>query len=164
MRRTLITLVLLLSGLSPVAVLAQVNSVTGVPTDVLYRFFFFRVMWLQDKADSLKAQGMNDSHLRHLLAQQAGLTTQQESQLIAIASDWRTADVTLRSQIQTLASSGAAALNSPQLKTLHLQQQQLVITHLAQVQAAFGPGAFYLLDLFVHRNINVRGPGVSNNN
>ena len=61
-----------------------VNSVTGVPNDVLYHFFFNRVMWLQDQADKMLAQGKGDGAFRDLIRQQAGLTSQQESALNAI--------------------------------------------------------------------------------
>ena len=66
-----------------------VNSVTGVPNDVLYHFFFNRVMWLQDQADKMLAQGKGDGAFRDLIRQQAGLTSQQESALNAISGKFR---------------------------------------------------------------------------
>ena len=138
-----------------------VNSVTGVPNDVLYHFFFNRVMWLQDQADKMLAQGKGDGAFRDLIRQQAGLTSQQESALNAIAADWRTNDAAILRQIQALAATGARGPTSPQLQALHSQRQQLVLSHLSQLQTAFGAVSFYLLDLFVHRTVKVTGPGVT---
>jgi hypothetical protein len=139
---------------------SNVNSVTGVPTYVLYRFFFFKVMYLQDLADKQKAKGQDDSFYRHWLQRQAGLTTQQETQLNAIASDWRTNDAAILGQIQQMAAAGGAA--SPQFQTLRNQSEQLLLDHLSQLQTGFGPGSFYQLDLYVKRTSNISGPGVTN--
>lgn len=139
----------------------QVNSVTGAPNYVLYDFFFFRVMWLQDQADKVKAQGKDDSQVRHTIQHQAGLTGLQESTLNAIASDWRTNNASILSQIQTIAATGARGPTSPQLQALHSQRQQLVLDHLSQLQTAYGPGSFYMLDLFVRRTTSMSGPGVT---
>jgi hypothetical protein len=148
------------SQVPPISHVPPVNSVTGVPTYVLYNFFFFRVMGLQDQADRVKAKGQDDSAVRHLLQKQAGLTTQQEAQLNSIASDWGTKDASVLGQIQTMAASGGSA--SPQFQALRSQRQQLLLDHLSQLQTTYGPGSFYLLDLYVKRNSNISGPGVTN--
>lgn len=140
---------------------SQVNSVSGVPTYILYHFFFNRVVFLQNEADKLKAQGLNDSDFRHLIQQQAGLTGQQESMLDAIASDWRTNNSALLAEISALAAAGQSGPTSPQLQALHSQLRQIVLDHLAQLQTGFGPGSFYLLDLYVKRTSSISGPGVT---
>jgi hypothetical protein len=127
----------------------------------LYDFFFTRVMWLQDQADKIKGQGNDDSQIRHLIQRQAGLTSQQESTMNTIAADWRTNNASILSQMRALAASGAHASTSPALQALITQRQQLVLDHLGQFQTAYGPGAFYVLDLFVRRTVQVTGPGVT---
>jgi hypothetical protein len=165
MRLLLKAVVLLLaSGVSALSQAPQVNSVTGVPNYVLYDFFFFRVAWLQDKANHLKGIGLDDGSMRHMIAQQAGLTSAQEIALDGIALDWRTQNAGLLSQIQGLAASGARSSTSPQLQNLRAQRRQLVLDHLTQLQTTFGPGAFYSLDLFVRRTVVVKGPGVTSGN
>jgi hypothetical protein len=141
--------------------LCQVNSVTGAPDYVLYDFFFTRVMWLQDQASKAQSQGKDGSQFSTMIQQQAGLTTQQASTLVAIASDWRTNNAAILGQIQSLAATGARGATSPQLQALHAQRQQLVLGHLSQLQTALGPGPFYLLDLFVRRTTIMSGPGVT---
>lgn len=139
----------------------QVNSVSGVPTDVLYHFFFTRVMFLQDQADKVKAQGLDDSTLRHLVLREANLTTQQESALNAIASDWRAQNALLLKSITVLASAGQRGATSPQLQALHAASSHLVLDHLNQLQVAFGAGNFCLLDLYVKRTTKVWGHGIA---
>jgi hypothetical protein len=139
----------------------NVNSVSGVPTYVLYHFFFNRVVFLQNQADHLKAQGLDDSQIRHLIQQQAGLTSQQESLLNAIALDWRANNGSLLAQIRTLVAAGQKGPSSPQLQALHALVRQTVLTHVGQLQAGLGGGSFYLLDLYVKRTSNISGPGVT---
>jgi len=140
---------------------AQVNSITGVPNDVLYHFFFNRVMWLQDQAGKMQSQGVDGSQLSAMIQRQAGLTSQQASALAAIASDWRTNDTANRAQIRAIAATGVRVSASPQLQALEARSQQLVLDHLNQLQTALGPGAFYVLDLYVRRTSNIKGPGVT---
>jgi phosphoheptose isomerase len=47
-----------------------------------------------------------DSFYRHQIQQQASLTNEQESQLNAIASDWRTKNDIVQKQIQSMAAAG----------------------------------------------------------
>jgi hypothetical protein len=157
--RVIAVVLLAVLGIPAVCQTPPVNSVSGVPTYVLYNFFFFRVMFLQDQADKLAASGQNDSSIRHLIQRQAGLTAQQESQLNSIASDWRSNDAVILKQIQTIAAS--AGPSSPQFQALRSQRQQLLLGHLSQLQTAYGPGSFYLLDLYVKRTSNISGPGVT---
>jgi len=139
----------------------SVNSITGVPNDVLYRFFFFRVMWLQDQAGKAQAQGGDGSRVGNLIQKQTGLTSQQASALVAVASDWRTNDAAIHAQIVAIAATGARVATAPQLQALEAQGKQLVLGHLSQLQIALGPGAFYVLDLYVRRTSNISGPGVT---
>jgi hypothetical protein len=139
----------------------QVNSVTGVPDYILYTFFFNRVMWLQDQAGKVQSQGQDPSQFSTQIEKQAGLTSQQASALVAIASDWRTKNAALLAQIRAAAATGAKLATSPQLQALQSQRHQLVLDHLTQLQTGLGPGAFYVLDLYVRRTTNVSGPGVT---
>jgi hypothetical protein len=109
----------------------------------------------------MQAQGKDGSQLSAMIQQQAGLTSQQASALVSIASDWRTNDAAIRAQIGTIAATGARVATSPQLQALEAQSQQLVLGHLSQLQTALGPGAFYVLDLYVRRTSNISGPGVT---
>ncbi|MGA3095108.1 MAG: hypothetical protein ABSF25_01535 [Bryobacteraceae bacterium] len=148
-------------GLRAFCQIPQVNSITGVPDYVLYHFFFNRVMWLQDQADKKQSQGKDGDLPRNLIQQQAGLTNQQASALVAIASDWRVNEAAIRAQVGVIAAAGARLPASPQLQALQAQSHQLVLDHLGQLQTALGPGAFYVLDLYVRRTVNISGPGIT---
>jgi hypothetical protein len=139
----------------------HINAVSGVPTEVLYHFFFQQVMFLQDQAGKLQAQGKDGSRLGNLIQKQAGLTSQQASTLVAIASDWRTGEAAIHAQIRQVAATGARLSASPQWQALEDQSRQSLLSHLSQLQTALGPGASYVLDLYVRRTSNVSGPGVT---
>jgi hypothetical protein len=156
----LIAILCLLLCCSSAPCQSNVNSVTGVPTHVLYHFFFNRVVFLQNQADALRAQGMDDGQLRHLIQQQAGLTSQQESLLNALALDWQTNNNALLAQIRALAAASQKESASPRLQALHAQLRQIVLDHLSQLQTGLGGGNFYLLDLYVKWTSKISGPGV----
>jgi len=50
---------------------------TTVPEYVLYDHFLSRVVWFEARANSLKAQGKDDSFMRSWMQQYAGLTSQE---------------------------------------------------------------------------------------
>jgi hypothetical protein len=87
---------------------------------------------------------------------QAGLTDQEGAALKAIAADWRAGDSGIVSTSQALVKAGAAA-NAVQLQALAVQRQQLVTTHISQLQAALGPARFQVLDSFVHALPTLKG-------
>jgi hypothetical protein len=118
-------------------------------------------MWLQDQAGKAQSQGKDGSGLLHLIKNQAGLTNQEEATLNAVASDWRTGDASIQSQVQTAAAARTPGNPSPSLQSLASQRRQLVLDHLTQLQAALGPGPSYLLDLFVRRTVIISGPGIT---
>jgi len=49
---------------------------TNVPDFVLYDHFLFRVVWLENQANTLKAQGKDDTFMRSWMQTNAGLTSQ----------------------------------------------------------------------------------------
>jgi hypothetical protein len=88
------------------------------------------------------------AYFRSLVQMQAGLTDQEGAALKAIAADWRASDSGIVSTSQALVKAGAAA-NAVQLQALAAQRQQLVTTHISQLQSALGPARFQILDSFV---------------
>jgi hypothetical protein len=133
----------------------QVNAVTGVPDDVLYRVFFLRVLWYDGQAG-----GLGPPAMRLVIQQRTGLTSQQAASLTSIAKDWKSTDSGLRSSLYSLVAAGTSAA-SPQAQSLAGQAQRNLLDHLAQLQTAFGPASFYLLDLFVRRTTNITVPGAA---
>jgi type IV pilus biogenesis protein CpaD/CtpE len=87
---------------------------------------------------------------------QAGLTAQEGAALRAIAADWRAGDSSIVSTGQALVKAGAAA-NAVQLQALGVQRQQLVTTHINQLQSALGPARFQILDTFVRTTPTTKG-------
>jgi hypothetical protein len=126
------------------------QAATPLPDYAVYGAFLYRVKWLSDLADRYAARGKAASadYFRSLVRTQAGLTAQEGAALSAIAADWRAGDSGILNTAQGLAKAGAAA-NAAQLQALAVQRQQLVTSHISQLQSALGPARFQILDSFV---------------
>ena len=129
-------------------------QLTAVPDYVLYDHFLSRVMWLESQADNLKAHGKDDSFLRSWMKRNAGLTNQEEAKLKAIAADCHSKTAANAGAVQALAATGATAANS-QVQALLGEQQQTVLSHVGQLQAAFGPTRYAVLDNFVRQTVRI---------
>jgi hypothetical protein len=105
------------------------NTLTNVPDFVLYDHFLFRVVWLENQANSLKAQGKDDTFMRSWMQTKAGLTSQETASLKAIAADCRNTTSAIVGSIQTLAAAGTSLAASPQAQSLVSQQRQAVLDH-----------------------------------
>jgi len=127
------------------------NQTTTVPNYILYDRFLHRVMWYQGIADSLKAQGKNDSFMRSWIRMNAGLTAQEESTLEAIATDCEASTSAAISAAQALIPTAASPGVAQQIQALLSQRQQAVMSHMSQLQTAFGPARYAVLDAFAHR-------------
>jgi len=156
-KKTLLMLLVLL-GVSAAPAFcqgSQVNSVTGVPDSVIYKLFFRVVLWYDGQAG-----GLGPAAMRSVIQQQAGLTAAEAASLVSVAKDWRSSDSSIEASIQALAATGAPA-NSAQGQGLAAQAGQNVLDHVAQLQGAFGPARFSLLDLYVRRKMQIAGPGAT---
>ncbi|MGA3096496.1 MAG: hypothetical protein ABSF25_08595 [Bryobacteraceae bacterium] len=134
------------------------QAAAPLPDYAVYGAFLYRVKWLSDLADKYASRGKAPSaaYFRSLVQMQAGLTDQEGAALKAIAADWRAGDSGIVSTSQALVKAGAAA-NAVQLQALAVQRQQLVTTHISQLQAALGPARFQVLDSFVHALPTLKG-------
>jgi hypothetical protein len=124
------------------------NQTSTVPDYVLYDRFLYRVMWFEDQANSLKAKGKDDSFMRSWMKRNAGLTTQEESNLKAIAADCEAQTAAAMSAAKALAASGVNPSTSQQIQALLGQRQQTVLVYMGQLQNVFGPARYTLLDAF----------------
>jgi hypothetical protein len=156
--RILVTVLLAGLGFPALCQKPQTTQATKVPDYVLYDAFFFRVKWLNDLADKYSSRGKPASadHFRSLLQKKAGLTAQEGAALKAIAADWRAGDSGIVSAGRALVKAGAAA-NDLRLQALASQRQQLVASHVSQLQAAMGSARFQKLDSFVRVSSTVKG-------
>jgi len=135
---------------------ATVQPLPAVPDWLIYREFLYRVTWLDALADRFAAQGQDDSGPRGLIARQARLTPQQAASLITIAKAWRAQNDAALAAGQSLVKAGLQTVQAAQLQSLHDQLQQAPLDYIAQVQTAFGPAAFKLLDVYIRSNSTVR--------
>ena len=156
--RILVTVLLAGLGLPALCQIPQTTQATKVPDYILYDAFFFRVKWLSDLADKYSSRGKPASadYIRSLLQKKAGLTVQEDAALKAIAADCRAGDLGIVSAWRALVQAGAAA-NDPRLQALASQRQQLVTSHVSQLQAAMGVARFQQLDSFVRLSATVNG-------
>jgi hypothetical protein len=129
------------------------NQVTAVPDYVLYDHFLFRVVWLENQANALKAKGKSDTFLRSWMRVNAGLTAQEESNLKAIATDCEAKTSATLSSAKALASTAAGPAGAQQFQALLSQRQQTVADHVGQLQTAFGPSRYVVLDTFIRQTV-----------
>jgi hypothetical protein len=108
-------------------------------------------MWFQDIANNLKAQGKDDTFMRSWVRMNAGLTVQEESVLEAIAADCEANTSAAMSAAQALAPTAANPGVAQQIQSLQAQRQQTVLSHMSQLQSAFGPARYALLDAFARQ-------------
>lgn len=134
----------------------QFEEVKQIPDFVIYDSFFYRVAWLDNHANSLSAQGKNDTSTRSAVRTQANLTIAEEAALKAIAADLRVKDDGIVSATRALMAAGARIENSQQLQDLRNQRQQTITDHIAQLRTALGSTRFLELDAFVRRTSTVR--------
>ena len=132
------------------------NTLTNVPDFVLYDHFLFRVVWLENQANSLKAQGKDDRFMRSWMQTKAGLSDQEIASLKAIAADCRNTTSAIVGSIQTLAAAGTSLAASPQAQSLVSQQRQAVLDHIGRLRTAFGPVRFGVLDAYVRDSVKIR--------
>ena len=136
----------------------QPSQPTKVPDYILYDAFFFRVKWLNDLADKYSSRGKPASadYIRYLLQKKARLTAQEDAVLKDIAADCRAGDLSIVGAGRALVKAGAAS-NDPRLQALAGQRQQLVASHVSQLQASMGSARFQKLDSFVRVSSTVKG-------
>jgi hypothetical protein len=135
------------------------TNLTTVPDSVLYDHFMFRVTWLESQANNLKAEGKNDSSLRSWIQRNAGLTSRETANLKAISADYQTKTSAIVGAVQALATAGTNLASSQQAQSLLSQRQQTVLDHISQLQTAFGPARYAVLDSFVRQTVKIQvGP------
>ena len=127
------------------------NQSSTVPDYVLYDRFLYRVLWFQSQANNLKAKGKDDTFMRSWIRVHAGFTTQEESSLEAIAADCEAQTSAALSAAKALAASGVNPSTSPQIQSLLGQRQQAVLSHMSQLQTAFGPARYVVLEAFARQ-------------
>lgn len=114
-----------------------------------YDSFFFRVMWLEDKANQLVSQGKTDAYARFVIQKEFAPTDAQTASLKAIAADYRTQFNAIQKQAKALLTAGQKGSTSPQLGDLFNQRRQVTADHINQLQMALGPMRFAALDALV---------------
>jgi uncharacterized protein involved in type VI secretion and phage assembly len=128
-----------------------------LPSDtVLYHFFFAKVAKLQGMAAQQAAKGITTGAARHQIKNDAQLTDAEEASLNAITANYRSGFAAIHKQISTLAARNARPLPATvrqQLATLTQQRDQLVADHIQQINTAFGPVRFQVLDAYVRKSI-----------
>jgi hypothetical protein len=134
----------------------QTEEVKQIPDFVIYDSFFYRVAWLDNHANSLSAQGKNDTSTRSAIRTQAELTSAEEAALKAIAADLRVKDDGIANATRALMAAGARIGNSRQLQDLRDQRQQLIADHIGQLRTALGTTRFSELDAFIRRTSTVK--------
>jgi hypothetical protein len=156
-QRLLVTLLLAGLGFPALCQQQQPTQATPVPDHAIYGAFLHRVKWLNDLADKYDSRGKAASavYFRSTLQRTAGLTAQEEAAVKAIAADWRAGDLSIVNAGQALVKAGATA-NSARLTALLKQRQQLVATHIGQLQSAMGAARFQMLDGFVRATSTVK--------
>ena len=77
---------------------------------ILYDRFLYRVMWFEGQANHLKAQGKDDSFMRSWVKVHAGLSPQEMSSLMAIASDCEAQTASTLTAAKALAASTGSAV------------------------------------------------------
>ena len=131
------------------------SKLTNVPDFVLYDHFLFRVVWLENQANSLKAQGKDDTFMRSWMQTKAGLSDQETASLKAIATDCRATPSAIVSAVRSLAAAGANFATSQQVQSLASQRRQTVLDHMGQLQTALGPARFAVLDAYVRQTVKI---------
>ena len=156
--RLLATALLAGLGLPALCQQPQPKQITSVPDYILYDAFFYRVKWLDDLANKYSSQGRTamTNQVRSIVRTKAGMTAQEDAALKAIAADWRARDAGIVTAGRALVKSGATA-KDPRLQALALQRQQLVASHVSQLQASMGSARFQKLDAFVRASSTVKG-------
>jgi hypothetical protein len=139
------------------------TSAAAVPDSFLYRTFFSYVTSLEHAADLAAARGSTNSTFRHRVKNDCGLTVAEEASLKAIVADFRLGYADAQAQAATISASFPAhtALSADARKTLANLKAQIgtsTTSHVQQLQVAFGPQRFQVLDAYVRRTIL---PGVS---
>jgi hypothetical protein len=140
---------------------APVQPLPQVPYSVIYDSFFFRVMWLESRADKLAAEKADDSGARWQTRTRAGLTEAEDAAVKRIARSWSAKLDTILAVVRPLAAAGLGRDQSPLLRDLATQRERMVLDHVAQLQSALGPASFKLLDMYVRRTSTVRPPLLS---
>ncbi len=153
--RILVLAALLGAGL-PAPSQAQGQSTYPDSRLLVYDSLFFRVMWLEGQANKLVSQGKNDAFMRSAIRQQAGLTSQEEASLKAIAADWRANESAIETASKALIAAGARGPTSASLQSLAQQRKQMIADHINQLQTAFGPARFAVLDGYATSTANVQ--------
>jgi len=123
---------------------------------LVYDALFFRVTWLEGQANKLASQGKSGAFMRSAIRQQAGLTTQEEASLKAIAADWRGKESAIETASKALIAAGARGPTSAPLQNLAQQRKQMIADHINQLQAALGPARFAVLDGYATSTANVQ--------
>jgi hypothetical protein len=134
---------------------------TAVPDYVLYDRFLYRVTWFETQANNLKAQGKSDAFMRSWMRLHAGLTTQEETTLKAVAADCEAQTSATMSAARALVAAGANPSTSSQVQALLSQRQQTVQGHMGQLQSAYGALRYAMLDAFARKIVQFgAGPAV----
>jgi hypothetical protein len=154
--RILVTVLLAAFAFPAICQKPQFEDIKQIPDFVIYDSFFYRVAWLDNHANSLSAQGKNDTSTRSAIRMQANLTSTEEAALKAIAADLRVKDDGIVSATRALVAAGAQSGNPQQLQDLRNQRQQTITDHIAQLRAALGTTRFWELDAFIRRTSTVR--------
>lgn len=131
------------------------NQLTTVPDFVLYDHFMFRIVWLEKQANNLEAQGKDGTFMRSWAQRSAGLTDQETASLKAIALDCQTATSAILAAARAVAPASAHTAVPQQSQSLLSQQEQTILGHVGQLQTAFGPARFAVLDSFVRQTVRI---------
>lgn len=151
--RTLVAVFLTVVSLPAYCQGQPAKQASAVPDYILYDHFLFRVTWLENQANNLKAKGKNDTFVRSWMRVNAGLTAEEESNLKAIAADCEAKTSATLSAAKALASTAASSAGAQQFQALLSQRQQTVLDHMNQLQTAFGPARYAVLDAFVRQTV-----------
>jgi hypothetical protein len=138
---------------------ASGGQTVTVPDNTLYRVFFQQATVWQNFAAKESAQGVSNGPASLHYQNAAGLTNAEDATLKSIAADCMTAVSAIESQRTQLTAPyppgkgplPAAVLQ--QLIALDAQKSAILSSHIQQLQSAFAPARFQLLDAYVRNTV-----------
>lgn len=144
----------------------SVTPASQVPDYATYEVFFRQVASLEDLAAMWVSQGKIGAEPRGYIEAHAHLTPTEAAAVKSVSLDCRsqvTATANTAGPLIDSARSQAASLGTPtaatlaQLHSLEIQREQIVNSHIQQLQQALGANRYQVLDAHVRQTLSMKG-------
>jgi hypothetical protein len=145
---------------------APTTATPAIPRRVIYKQAFQHLVFLDYQANIADQHGQNGNALRNYYQTHAGLTPTEAALLKSTAHDAVTAVAAVEKQIQAEVALYRAQIPGgkwpkgkplppipPQLHTLQVTKDNVILSHIASLQTGFGATRFQILDTFVQATI-----------